>query len=339
MRWFFLTTLFYAIIALLLAGFIHGFRVELFLEAFAETRGILFVFTYSMKFAALPLLGLGLLIGWRVVRGRLGDIAYVALGTILFQIGFSFAKAAIPFLVPFHADPTLAAADAWLHGGADAWHWFYPGGEPLVTPRTSALIYIYVWSVVMMLFPLLVVVTDPVPARVNRTLILYLATWVILGNVFATLGSSVGPVFYDNLIGGDRFADLASVLRSSGMSDSDFGPVQDYLWQAYVAQSAALGSGISAFPSMHVAMAAVPALYGVERSVWLAPVAIAYVALVQVISVTSGYHYALDGYVSIVCVLLARAGIKILARQRHRVLAVRQLDLEDALAEMPEGQL
>jgi membrane-associated phospholipid phosphatase len=177
----------------------------------------------------------------------------------------------------------------------------------------------------MMLFPLLVVVTDPVPARVNRTLILYLATWVILGNVFATLGSSVGPVFYDRLIGGDRFADLAAMLRSSGMIDSDFGPVQDYLWPA--------------FPSMHVAMAALPALYGVERSVWLAPVAIAYVALVQVISVTSGYHYALDGYVSILCVLLGRAAIEILARQRHRVLAVRQLDLEDALAEMPEGQL
>jgi hypothetical protein len=338
MRWFFLTTLLYAIMALTLAGSIHGFRVGLFLDALAETRGILFVFTYSLKYAALPLLGLGLLIGWQVVRGRLGDIAYVTLGTILFQIGFSFVKASIPFLVPFHADPALAAADAWLHGGADAWQWFYPGGQPLLTPRTSALIYIYVWSVVMMLFPLLVVVTDRDPARVNRTLILYLATWVILGNFFATLGSSVGPVFHDKLIGGDRFADLVSALQSSGMSDSDFGPVQDYLWQAYVAQSSALGSGISAFPSMHVAMAALPAIYLVERSIWFAPVAIGYVVLVQIVSVTSGYHYALDGYVSILCVVLGRAGIEILARQRHRVLAVRQLDLEDALAEMPEGQ-
>ena len=77
------------------------------------------------------------------------------------------------------------------------------------------------------------------------------------------------------------------------------------LWNVYVDHGQAFGSGISAFPSVHVAMAVVTSLYLAERSRWLAPVGIAFVAIILFMSVYSGFHYAIDGYASILVVATA----------------------------------
>jgi membrane-associated phospholipid phosphatase len=145
-------------------------------------------------------------------------------------------------------------------------------------------------------------VADENTERKARFLVLYLFCWLVIGNVLAILGASVGPVFYDALEGGTRFAGLHAALAQSGVTQGPVGQIQAFLWQSYAERGMAIGSGISAFPSVHVGVATLTALYLAERSRWLAPIGVAFVATILFLSVYTGYHYALDGYVSVLLV-------------------------------------
>ena len=70
------------------------------------------------------------------------------------------------------------------------------------------------------------------------------------------------------------------------------------------------GSGISAFPSLHVAMMTVVALY-LAGFGWIGKaVGVALVSAVLFVSVWIGYHYAIDGYASIGAVLAAHWALR-----------------------------
>ncbi len=96
--------------------------------------------------------------------------------------------------------------------------------------------------------------------------------------------------------------DLASALESSGIAASALGRVQDNLWQFYSDGGQSVGSGISAFPSVHVGLAAVTLLYLWERSRILAPFGVLFATMIMFSSVYHGWHYAVDGYISIIAV-------------------------------------
>ena len=151
----------------------------------------------------------------------------------------------------------------------------------------------------------------------KRFAILHVVCWVGLGNVLALAFSSVGPVFYDRLLDTDRFAELLLALKTSGIEASRIGAIQANLWTLYIEEGQAVGSGISAFPSVHVGVATVFALYLMERSKWLAPIAILFLAMILFFSVYLGYHYALDGYASIIVIVAAWA----LLRRRNVAFA------------------
>ncbi|TGV96166.1 phosphatase PAP2 family protein, partial [Mesorhizobium sp. M2E.F.Ca.ET.154.01.1.1] len=70
---------------------------------------------------------------------------------------------------------------------------------------------------------------------------------------------------------------------------------QDMLWGGYT--GATSGSiGISALPSMHVAMAGLFALYATRRSRLAGVLMWAFSGIIMIASVALGWHYALDGY-------------------------------------------
>ena len=170
--------------------------------------------------------------------------------------------------------------------------------------------YLKVWSIPAIGLPILIVLTDSDRARMIRFLWLFFGSWFVLGNVIALIGSSVGPVYYDRLMGGDTFAGLTAALKSSGISDGPIGEIQNALWARYVGGGLDLGLGISAFPSMHVAVATITMLYLWERSKWLRVPGVLFLLSIDFLSVYSGYHYAVDGYFSFAALLLGNWVLK-----------------------------
>src|SRR5690606_22316216 len=105
---------------------------------------------------------------------------------------------------------------------------------------------------------------------------------------------------------GTRFADFHTAFATAGLTETRMNYINGYLWHNYAESSAGVGSGISAFPSVHVGVATLTLLYLVERSRHLLLPGIAFLAVILVLSVYTGYHYAIDGYFSIVFMIVAR---------------------------------
>lgn len=235
------------------------------------------------------------------LRARLPAIGWAAIASVFIHSGFTILKNVMSFITPYFADPVIANVDRVLHFGVDPWviaHWM---GDYL---PTTLMIYSYltIWALPAFALPVIIALTDGDRARMMRTLILYAVAWVFVGNIMAFGGLSVGPVYFDRLLGGDRFAGLTVALVDSGVASSGIGITQKALWDIYAGHSMAIGSGISAFPSVHVAIATVAAIYMCERSKWLTPLAATFLFFTLYLSIFTGYHYAVDGYVSIIVI-------------------------------------
>lgn len=215
---------------------------------------------------------------------------------------FTMLKTSMPFISPFWADPQMAAIDRALHLGIDPWVWTHKFSA-FIPAQWVNLIYMKAWLVPAMFLPTLLALFDTDRARTRRFLTLYVITWVGLGNILALGFLSAGPVYFDRLYGGDSFAALFPALETAGLLQNTTGQLIDMLWQAYQSQAQLPGSGISAFPSVHVAMATVVALYLYERHRYFALPAAAIIATYQFLSVYQGWHYAIDGYFSILFIL------------------------------------
>jgi hypothetical protein len=219
---------------------------------------------------------------------------------------FGLMKLSLPQVVPFHADALLARIDAGLHFGVDPWRLTHAvlGGLPITA---LARVYLDLWLMPAMFLPVLLTLFDGDRQRRTGYTLLWLAVWIVLGTLLAAIFMSGGPVYHDRLVAdaGERFADLA--VRLAAPDALTLHQTQEMLWQNYLNHETQAGGGISAFPSVHVGMATVIALYLCEvlprRPVLgqqpnrLLPGLL--LGFYLVMSVHLGWHYAIDGYASI----------------------------------------
>lgn len=326
MRLFFRFVAIYLAVSLVFAAMMRDQAVEdLILEAAVTTYARAMAVAGVFPLLAPLLLAVPLSMGWRRFRANLGSVGYALAASVVLQTAFSFVKLTIPLIVPFYADPALAEADRWLHGGTDPWELAHRIGAWL--PIGILLpFYTVVWGVPGTALAIILAVADPDDRRRARFLVLYLFCWIVLGNIVAAAGSSVGPVFYDALVGGSRFAGLLAALEQSGIASGHVGYIQEQLWLSYAERGMAVGTGISAFPSVHVAIATVIALYLAERGRLAGVAGFAFLVVVQFLSVYTGYHYAVDGYFSILVVVAAWAVLRrlCLTGLGHRPLRLRR---------------
>jgi len=125
--------------------------------------------------------------------------------------------------------------------------------------------------------------------------------------MLAALLSSVGPCFYGRLLPDqpDPYADLMAYLRHANSVTPIWAvSTQDYLWGLYTKGALGVGSGISAMPSMHISMAWLLFLFSRQVHRIIGWVMLVYVLLLVVGSVHLGWHYSVDGYVSIITTML-----------------------------------
>jgi hypothetical protein len=218
----------------------------------------------------------------------------------MFFTTFGSFKRLIPLINAYSWDHSFMLWDAWLHGGTQPWVLLQPLlGTPLVT---SLINFFYnFWLVLMFGTFIWQACSLKRPALRMQYLLSFLLFWIVIGTVLAAALSSVGPCYYGRFTGlADPYEPLMAYLRAA----NEVAPVwslkvQEMLWSNYVEGGTMLGSGISAMPSMHVAIATLMALLGWRINRWLGIAYTAFTAIVLVGSVHLGWHYAIDGYLSV----------------------------------------
>ena len=202
-------------------------------------------------------------------------------------------KVMLPISSPFWADPLLADVDAFIFR-TDPWRLTHE----LLGWAGPVLDRMYVTWAPAKFATLLFVLLQPEDRRKAQAIVAYFLMVCITAIGQYSL-SSGGPIFYDRLGFGPRFEELQFLPWVVTTSN--------YLWTDYLNAGGNIGGGISAMPSLHVAVA-----------LWIALVVRAYAPKVQAIgwlyfasifigSVYLGWHYAADSIVAVVIALFAWA--------------------------------
>ena len=214
----------------------------------------------------------------------------------------TWLKSMLPIAAPFWADPMLAELDRAVFG-TDPWRLLYP--MPAYAHGLIDVTYA-LW------FPikaaaLLAILSLGASEFKSRALLAYFLIVGIFGVIGQYALSSAGPIFYGLLGYGDAFADLPSSSTTLGL--------RNYLWAIHLQRDVQFGGGISAMPSIHVAVAAWVALS--VTALWrrLAVLGWAFYLLILVGSVYLGWHYVSDGLVGTVAALLSWKLSPLLIRQ------------------------
>lgn len=251
---------------------------------------------------------------------RLWGAVWAWTGWSLLMAAFIAFKGSIPDFQPFSWDVRFMEWDRLLHGGTEPWRLLHPVlGRPVVTKLLDAAYY--AWFPLGMGMVLWQSVTRARALRM-RFFLSYVICWILLGTVMATVFSSAGPVYFERVTGfAGPYDDLFRYLE---LVDGRFGlvalDVQAHLWSGYAEGGDAIIRGISAMPSLHVAMPVLYALTLRERSRWLAGASVLYTVLILVGSVHLGWHYAIDGYVTLVMVPVVWWAVgKVVCRYRRLI--------------------
>ena len=228
---------------------------------------------------------------------------FILLSAIMvFQGTFTSIKGALPvWRGGFEADVIQADIDKFLHGGTDPWVYLYDLAGNATVRSIVEWNYSVGWFVLCFAAVFWVAVAREARPFRTRYMICYVLTWIVIGNVVAGIFLSAGPAFYGHVtVDSARFTDQLAFLAESGTHATSAAEIQNYLWTHYETGSPGLGTGISAFPSMHVGLVALNALFLMEYNRRLGLLAFGYVALITASSVYLAWHYAIDGYASIV---------------------------------------
>jgi len=220
----------------------------------------------------------------------------------LFFSFFTSAKNLIPFVNPFSWDPAFAELDRMIHFGKQPWEWLHPLLKAAIITSLISFIYkLWFFSKYMVVFWQAFSLKRPnLRAQFLITMIL---AWILNGFILATIFSSAGPCYFGHFYPDlpNPYAGLMDFLRNSHETAQVFDLwAMDYLITAYNEKKTNLFSGISAFPSMHVSVAFLNMLLGWRISKawgWFFTV---YLGFIIVGSVHIGWHYAVDGYTSII---------------------------------------
>ena len=242
---------------------------------------------------------------WTSMRDELLTGEYLALVAITFFAtpiaisAFSAAKQAIPILHPFTWDPVLSAIGSRINGGRPLWQRLQPFlGKPEIT---TVLDWFYhrAWTALILAVVVWTGLSRPSAIR-RQFLVAFGLLMLVLGNVLALALASAGPAYYGLISHGahDPYAGLFVYLRSVDAHTPLLSVRGEaFLWYAYRHRVEALGYGVSAMPSLHVASATLMALFGFRFSRLLGTILTGVAVCTFAASIALGWHYALDGYV------------------------------------------
>nr|WP_319554858.1 phosphatase PAP2 family protein [uncultured Vibrio sp.] len=222
----------------------------------------------------------------------------------------TFLKSLIPTINPFHWDKKLSDLDEIIHFGFTPWeitHMMFssPWSSLMINVAYNAWFFV-MWGVLIFFL----IYKKRLLLR-QQFLLTFALSWMFFGVFLATIFSSAGPCFMDLVAGDNRYVPLMDKLnlQSQYLTNIDFGRLwalstQEYLWNEYITNTNSIGAGISAMPSMHVSIAVLMALSIHKLSKKIGYIFYFFAVVIQIGSVHLGWHYAIDGYVSIIFTIL-----------------------------------
>lgn len=227
----------------------------------------------------------------------------ILISHVLYVFGltaYTATKINIPKIIPFYADPWLARIDETIHGTIP-WEALYRGPQHLAA--AVDFLYSRLWPLEMI--GILIAVTLFLRgAPLKRYMWMVLFNYAFIGNFLATLLSSVGPIYYGKFYESDPFANVDKAF----FANPYIGNVRlysEYLLQNFHSNAPAFGTGISSMPSVHVAFATLGAWTLTSFGRGFAVLGWGFAILIELGSIYTGWHYAIDGYVSAFLVSIA----------------------------------
>ncbi|MDA4845326.1 phosphatase PAP2 family protein [Hoeflea poritis] len=232
-------------------------------------------------------------------------MAHFLAGTVLmlalmpFQATFTAIKNALS-VNGFLYDEVQANIDKLIHFDTDPWQLLFRLTDSQAFLCLVEVNYMVVWFVLCFGILYWVAVSPNTSGFRVRYIITFMLVWFVVGNLLAGAFISAGPVYYGHVTGDfARFGDQLELLaRNEGHFNAAV-KYQNYLWLLRENNVTGLGSGISAFPSVHVALTMMNALFVYEFNRKLGWAFFAYTAFIVFSSVYLAWHYAIDGYVAI----------------------------------------
>jgi len=208
---------------------------------------------------------------------------------------FMWIKPEVTAVAPFWADELFADIDHAIFR-TDPWRLFQG-----IDLTFHAWAYSFFWAVAIMGTLIWLLAQKPSFER-SASLLSYFALWSIFGPIGQMLGSSAGPIFYQRIGLGDRFAELNANIPEITQK------LSDYLWDMQENGVLDVGAGVSAMPSLHIATVTwIYLAFRGQRS-RLAPAAALFALYIWALSVALGWHYAVDGIVGACGAVVARWG-------------------------------
>ena len=166
------------------------------------------------------------------------------------------------------------------------------------------------WMVLMFAFPMAIALLFDNRIVRFRLMVSWFGAWVLIGTVAAWVFASAGPCYYNALVGPDAsYAELqrhlAVIARSAAAEGHPIGTLrfQTILLKAFRLHEYEPAGGISAMPSMHVAMATLMAIAGFCHSRMWGLLMTVYALLIWIASIHFGWHYFIDGPVAAVMMI------------------------------------
>ena len=219
----------------------------------------------------------------RANRRQLATAFAILLLAGLNLVSFMWMKPILNVVVPFRADPLLADIDQAIFLGHEPW-------SVLQFANFEGAGYVYhpLWFVTVIAALLLATFARSSPER-SAILLTYFVLWSVFAPLVHCLLPASGPVFYEAMGYGNRFAALPLTPETRG--------VADYLLSFYENGEFGTGNGISAMPSMHVTTST-----WVVLATWVfarryLPLALVSWVVIATMSVALGWHYFTDGLV------------------------------------------
>ena len=258
-----------------------------------------------------PLVVIARYLGDRWRRDRFLSLCWPPLLFAMLMASFNAFKQMVLPAAGFGFDPLFAGIDRALFLGHDPWRVTHALFSPMATYAIDRAYH--GWFAPMSLGVLLCAFGARRSYRLRTQYLLsYVAVWVLIGSVFAYLLPSAGPCFDPVFASGapgfqpllDRLA-LDQAVIGQAIPGAHLAALanQQGLLAAYGSPDLVVGGGISAMPSVHNGLSALFALAAFRLWRPLGWVVTAYALLIWIGSIHLGWHYAIDGIVSVAMTL------------------------------------